>query len=176
MPHTHTDSIVMEESPFTTDGVDYRRQLGKPQPRIEPSPQWQHRDRFILHNLQRATSYQNLCQPSPQTPTQRTNQYQLYRETSNITQRQTRQTLHLPQPTEEILTMLKSPPFYFFKIGTIHAFIASYTHPKLILAGASIGLVETSLYALPTRYQDLRDSDTNTPRRLVFLRSDHCHQ
>ena len=35
--------------------------------------------------------------------------------------------------------MLKSPPFYFFKIGTIQAFIASYTHPKLICAGASIG-------------------------------------
>ena len=36
--------------------------------------------------------------------------------------------------------MLKSTPFHFFKISSIHAFIASYTNPKLILAGASIGL------------------------------------
>ena len=49
--------------------------------------------------------------------------------------------------------MLKSTPFYFFKISTIHAFIASYTHPKLILAGASIGLwkLHYMLYQLDTK-------------------------
>ena len=49
--------------------------------------------------------------------------------------------------------MLKSTPFYFFKIGTIHAFIASYTHPKLILAGASIGLwkLHYMLYQLDSK-------------------------
>ena len=49
--------------------------------------------------------------------------------------------------------MLKSTPFYFFKIGTIHMFIASYTNPKLILAGASIGLwkLHYMLYQLDTK-------------------------
>ena len=135
MPRTHIPHPQHKHRGITLyrHRRDYRRQLGKPQPRTEPSPQWQHGYRLILDNPQRATGNQGICQPSPQTPTQRTNQYQLYRETSNITQRQARQTLHLPQPTEETLTMLKSTPFYFFKISSIHAFIASYTHPKLIL-------------------------------------------
>ena len=81
--HSHTHSISIEESPFTDAGVII-------------VDNWENHSELNLalagstvigfQSIQHATGDQGICQPSPQTPTPRSNLYQLYRQTPNITQ------------------------------------------------------------------------------------------